>query len=166
MPAESHLLAGFGLEPGVGKQELVLEIEIPEEAAVQSSQLLIKTMLNVFLMSIVCRKNEKNSRPKFIPAGGLVADGVRSWRTHAASYTLCSRKLPNNLHLNLAKCKLVLYNTDTDIFFSAGSKVPKATSVVYLGTLIESKGRPGHEAPKKIQDARQISGSEKTLASV
>ena len=90
MPAESHLLAGFGLEPGVGKQELVLEIEIPEEAAVQSSQLLIKTMLNVFLMSIACRKNEKNSRPKFIPAGGLVADGVRSWRTHAASPTPCA----------------------------------------------------------------------------
>ena len=69
MPAESHLLAGLGLEPGVRKQELVLEIKIPEEAAVQSSQLLIKTMLNVFLMSIVCRKNEKQSRPKFIPAG-------------------------------------------------------------------------------------------------
>jgi len=61
-----------------------------------------------------------------------------------------------NLHLNLGKCKLVVYNTETDIFFTDGSKVPKATSVVYLGALIDSKGRPGHEVSKKIQDARQI----------
>lgn len=47
----------------------MLEIKIPEEAAVQSSQLLIKTMLNVFLMSIVCRKNEKIPDPNSFVQG-------------------------------------------------------------------------------------------------
>ena len=61
-----------------------------------------------------------------------------------------------NLHLNLGKCKLVLYNTETAIFFIDGSQVPLASSVVYLGALIDSKGKPGHEVSKKIRDSRRV----------
>lgn len=68
-------------------------------------------------------------------------------QTEAAKY---------NLRLNLAKCKLVLYNTETDIFFIDGSKVPVASSVVYLGAHIDSKGKPGPEVAKKLSDARQV----------
>ena len=61
-----------------------------------------------------------------------------------------------NLYLNLGKCKLVLYNTETAIFFIDGSQVPLASSVVYLGALIDSKGKPGHEVSKKIRDSRRV----------
>lgn len=54
-----------------------------------------------------------------------------------------------NLHLKLGKCKLVLYNTETGIYFRDGTTVPKATSVMYLGALIDAKGRPGHEVTKR-----------------
>ena len=59
-----------------------------------------------------------------------------------------------NLHLNLGWCKFMHYNINIDIFFINGSKVAKATAVVYLGVLIDSKGRPGYEVPKKFQEAR------------
>ena len=61
-----------------------------------------------------------------------------------------------NLHLNLGKCKLVLYNTETEIFFSDGSKVPVASSVVYLGAHIDSKGNPGPEVAKKLREAGRV----------
>lgn len=59
------------------------------------------------------------------------------------------RRLLSTLHLKLGKCKLVLYNTETGIYFRDGTTVPKATSVVYLGALI-------HEVTKKIRDAQQV----------
>ena len=61
-----------------------------------------------------------------------------------------------NLHLNLGKCKLVLFNTETEIFFSDGSKVPIASSVIYLGVRIDSKGKPGPEVAKKFREAGRV----------
>ena len=43
-----------------------------------------------------------------------------------------------NLHLNLNKTKLVLYNSDASVIFSNGDPVPKVSSIVYLGDLIET----------------------------
>lgn len=68
-------------------------------------------------------------------------------QTEAAKY---------NLYLNHGKCKLVSYNSQADIKFIDGSKVPKATSVVYLGAVIDSQGRPGNEISKRIGECRQV----------
>ena len=43
-----------------------------------------------------------------------------------------------DLHLNLNKTKLVLYNSDASVIFSNGDPVPKVSSIVYLGDLIET----------------------------
>ena len=50
----------------------------------------------------------------------------------------------------------MLYNTETEIFFSDGSKVPVTSSVIYLGTHIDSKGKPGPEVAKKLREAGRI----------
>ena len=68
-------------------------------------------------------------------------------QTEAAKY---------NLRLNHGKCKLVSYNSQVEINFTDGSKVPKATSVVYLGAVIDSQGRPGNEISKRIGECRQV----------
>ena len=45
--------------------------------------------------------------------------------------------------------------TETAICFIDVSQVPLASSVVYLGALVGSKAKQGHEVSNKIRDARQ-----------
>ena len=59
-----------------------------------------------------------------------------------------------NLHLNLDKTKLILYNSDASVVFSNGDPVPQVFSVVYLGGLIDKNGRPGPEVRRRIGEAR------------
>ena len=61
-----------------------------------------------------------------------------------------------NLHLNLDKTKLILYNSEGNIFFSNGDPVPRVSSIVYLGGLIEETGRPGPEVRRRIGEARTV----------
>ena len=59
-----------------------------------------------------------------------------------------------NLHLNLDKTKLILYNSDTSIAFRDGSLVQQVSSVVYLGGLIDETGKPGPEVRRRISESR------------
>ena len=61
-----------------------------------------------------------------------------------------------NLFLNPGKCKLVLYNTEGRVYFLDGSQVPPASSVVYLGALIDAQGKPDHEVSKRIGECQQV----------
>lgn len=61
-----------------------------------------------------------------------------------------------NLHLNLDKTKLILYNSDTSIAFRYGSLVQQVSSVVYLGGLIDETGKPGPEVRRRISESRQV----------
>ena len=61
-----------------------------------------------------------------------------------------------NLHLNLDKTKLILYNSEGKIFFSNGDPVPRVSSIVYLGGLVEETGRPGPEVRRRIGEARTV----------
>ena len=55
-----------------------------------------------------------------------------------------------NLHLNMDKTKLVLYNSDASIAFRDGSLVQQVSSIVYLGGLIDQTGKPGPEVRRRI----------------
>ena len=61
-----------------------------------------------------------------------------------------------NLHLNMDKTKLVLYNSDASIAFRDGSLVQQVSSIVYLGGLIDQTGKPGPEVRRRIGEARQV----------
>ena len=61
-----------------------------------------------------------------------------------------------NLHLNLDKTKLILYNSDASVVFSNGDPVPQVSSIVYLGGLIDKNGRPGPEVRRRIGEARAV----------
>ena len=61
-----------------------------------------------------------------------------------------------NLHLNMDKTKLVLYNSDASIAFGDGSLVQQVSSIVYLGGLIDQTGKPGPEVRRRIGEAGQV----------
>ena len=61
-----------------------------------------------------------------------------------------------NLHLNLDNTKLVLCNSDASVVFSNGDPVPKVSSIVYLGGLIDRHGKPGPEVRRRIGEARAV----------
>ena len=61
-----------------------------------------------------------------------------------------------NLHLNLDTTKLVLYNSDASVVFNNGDPVPKVSSIVYLGGLIDKHGKPGPEVRRRIGEARAV----------
>ena len=61
-----------------------------------------------------------------------------------------------NLHLNLDKTKLIVYNSDATKLFSNGDPVPRISSIVYLGGLIEATGKPGPEVRRRIGEAKIV----------
>ena len=61
-----------------------------------------------------------------------------------------------NLHFNLDKTKLILYNSEASIYFQDGSQVQPVSSLVYLGGLIEHTGKPGPEVRRRLGEARVV----------
>ena len=61
-----------------------------------------------------------------------------------------------NLHLNLDITKLVLYNADASAQFNNGDQVPKFSSIVYLGGLIDQHGKHGPEVRRCTGEARVV----------
>ena len=62
----------------------------------------------------------------------------------------------HNLHLNMDKTKLILYNSDNSIAFRDGSLIQQASSVIYLGGLTDEPGKPGPEVRRRLGEARQV----------
>ena len=61
-----------------------------------------------------------------------------------------------NLHLNLDNSKFIIYNSDLTILFSNGDPIPRISSIIYLGGLIEATGKPGPEKRRRIGEAKIV----------